>query len=106
MLCAFLPLPPKVPIGILATSYNGKIILGVEANEQLVPDADGFLDYMLEGYKQMKKEVYRDGEVACIGMSGCPKVTKFLKKHVRGFCACLMVILNCFEYRTIVCHLW
>ncbi|KAL7549425.1 hypothetical protein ACHAWF_012696 [Thalassiosira exigua] len=57
MLCAFLPLPPKVPIGILVTSYDGMIIMSVEADYELIPDPDQFLDYMLEEYEEIKKEL-------------------------------------------------
>ncbi|KAL7541701.1 hypothetical protein ACHAXR_011146 [Thalassiosira sp. AJA248-18] len=64
MLCAFLPLPPKVPIGILATSYDGKLILSVEADPRVVPDADRFLDYMLEEYEAIKDEISRKGGAA------------------------------------------
>ncbi len=56
MLCAFLPIPPKVPIGVLATSYDGKIILSVET-EQVIPDAERFLDFMLEEYEAIKTEI-------------------------------------------------
>ena len=57
-LCPFLPLPPKVPVGVLVTSYDGKIILSVEsADERVVPDTEVFLDYMLEEYEAIKYEI-------------------------------------------------
>jgi len=57
MLGAFLPLPPNVPIGIVATSYDGNIILVVEADKRVVPDADRFLEYMLEEYQVIKEQM-------------------------------------------------
>ena len=57
-LCPFLPLPPKVPVGVLVTSYDGKIILSVEsADERVVPDTEVFLNYMLEEYEAIKYEI-------------------------------------------------
>ena len=58
MICPFLPLPPKIPVGIMATSYDGKIILSVESgDERVVPDAEVFLDFMLEEYEAIKQEL-------------------------------------------------
>ena len=54
MLCPFLPLPPGVPVGICCTSYDGKLILSVEADANIVPDPKQFLDYMLEEYEAIK----------------------------------------------------
>ena len=62
IICAFLPLPPQIPIGVLVTSYDGKIVVSVEADEQVVPDADRFLDYILEEYEVIKEEISREGE--------------------------------------------
>ncbi|KAL9190638.1 hypothetical protein ACHAXT_000344 [Thalassiosira profunda] len=60
-ICAFLPLPPKVPIGLLVTSYDGKIILSVESSDdRVVPDAERFVDFMLEEYERIKKELPAD----------------------------------------------
>ena len=54
LLCAFLPLPPKIHIGLLVTSYNGQIILSVEsANGRVVPDAEKFIEFMLEEYESI-----------------------------------------------------
>lgn len=54
LLCAFLPLPPKISIGLLVTSYNGQIILSVEsADDRVVPDTEVFLDFMLEEYESI-----------------------------------------------------
>ena len=58
MICPFLPLPPQIGIGIMATSYDGKIILSVESgDERVVPDAEVFLDFMLEEYEAIKQEL-------------------------------------------------
>lgn len=56
ILCAFLPLPSGIPIGIVVTSYNGKIIISLDADEGIVPDADKFLDFMIEEYQALKTE--------------------------------------------------
>lgn len=56
MICAFLPLPKGIPIGIVVTSYNGRIIMSVDADASVVPDADTFLQYMVEEYKAIKRE--------------------------------------------------
>jgi len=54
LLCAFLPLPPKISVGLLVTSYNGQIILSVEsADSRVVPDAEKFLDFMLKEYESI-----------------------------------------------------
>ena len=58
ILCAFLPLPPGIPIGIVVTSYDGKIIMSLDADESIVPDADAFLDCMIEEYEALKSETY------------------------------------------------
>ena len=63
MLCAFFPLPPNIPIGILVTSYDGKIILSCEStDERVVPDTDRFLDYMLEEYEAIKTEISKSAD--------------------------------------------
>lgn len=56
MVCAFLPLPTGIPIGIVITSYNGRIIMSVDANANVVPDADSFLQWMVEEYETIKSE--------------------------------------------------
>ena len=63
MLCAFFPLPPNIPIGILVTSYDGKIILSCEStDERVVPDTDRFLDYMLEEYEAIKTQISKSAD--------------------------------------------
>lgn len=59
MLCAFLPLPPGIPISLIVTSYDGQIILSVDADESIAPDADRFLDFMIKEYCGMRKEAAR-----------------------------------------------
>lgn len=56
MLCAFLPLPPKIPIGMVITSYDGNIIMSLDADCRVVPDADKFLEYLIEEYQALRKE--------------------------------------------------
>lgn len=56
MICAFLPLPTGIPIGIVVTSYNGRIIMSVDADARVVPDADAFLQWMVEEYETIKSE--------------------------------------------------
>jgi hypothetical protein len=56
MLCAFLPLPPGIPSSLIVTSYDGQIILSVDADESIAPDADRFLDFMIKEYCGMRKE--------------------------------------------------
>ena len=59
MICAFLPLPAGIPIGIVVTSYNGRIIMSVDADANVVPDADQFLQWMVEEYETIKSEASR-----------------------------------------------
>ena len=56
MICAFLPLPTGIPIGIVVTSYTGRIIMSVDADANVVPDADQFLQWMVEEYETIKSE--------------------------------------------------
>lgn len=56
MLCAFLPLPPRIPIGMVITSYDGQIIMSIDADQRVVKDADLFLDFMIEDYQALKEE--------------------------------------------------
>eukprot|EP00984_Skeletonema_dohrnii_P014945 scaffold6400_cov143-Skeletonema_dohrnii-CCMP3373.AAC.3 len=56
MICAFLPLPTGIPIGIVVTSYNGRIIMSVDADASVVPDADEFLQWMVDEYETIKSE--------------------------------------------------
>lgn len=56
MICAFLPLPTGIPIGLVVTSYNGRIIMSVDADASVVPDADKFLQWMVEEYETIKSE--------------------------------------------------
>jgi hypothetical protein len=56
MICAFLPLPKGIPVGIVVTSYNGRIIMSVDADASVVPDADTFLQWMVDEYQTIKSE--------------------------------------------------
>eukprot|EP00970_Alexandrium_tamarense_P020875 scaffold15803_cov179-Alexandrium_tamarense.AAC.1 len=62
MICAFLPLPPGIPIGLIVTSYDGEIIFSIDADKRIVPDADTFLQYMADEYEVLKHEATK-GEV-------------------------------------------
>jgi hypothetical protein len=57
VLCAFLPLPPRIPIGLFITSYDGKVIISLNADKRIVPDGDRFLDFMIEEYEALHEEV-------------------------------------------------
>lgn len=55
-LCAFLPLPPGVPIGAVIQSYDGNISFGLHCDKRAVPDADKFAEWMLEEYARIKRK--------------------------------------------------
>ncbi len=54
-LCAFLPLPPGIPIGIVVQSYNGHISFSINADKRAVPDATVFADWMMDEYQRIKQ---------------------------------------------------
>lgn len=53
-LSAFLPLPPGIPVGIVAQSYDGVISFSVTAEVKAVPDAEKFADWVIEEYEILK----------------------------------------------------
>ena len=55
-ICPILPLPPGIGIGVVVSTYNGKIFLTIDADSRIVPDADRFLGFMLEEYEVLKNE--------------------------------------------------
>ncbi len=55
-LCAFLPLPPGIPIGVVISSYAGMISFGLNADKRAVPDPKKFANWMLEEYERIKGE--------------------------------------------------
>ena len=57
MICAFLPCPKTIPIGVVVTSYNHMIIMSVNADADVVPDADAFLNWMVQEYETIKREI-------------------------------------------------
>ena len=57
VLCAFLPLPRGIPIGIMIMSYAGNVSFSVNADSRAVPDAEQFADWMMEEFNLLKKEV-------------------------------------------------
>lgn len=54
-LCAFLPLPPCIPIGVVIQSYDGNVSFSINADKRAVPDANMFAMWMLEEYQKMKR---------------------------------------------------
>ncbi len=57
----FIPLPPKVKIGVSVLSYDGKIFLSiVSSDERVVPDTCRFLGFMLEEYDAIKQEAFKN----------------------------------------------
>mmetsp|Transcript_46812 Transcript_46812/g.114134 ORF Transcript_46812/g.114134 Transcript_46812/m.114134 type:complete len:805 (-) Transcript_46812:966-3380(-) len=50
----FLPLPPGIPVGMVVGSYNGEVQLAVTAERYAVPDADRFLNWVIDEYKILK----------------------------------------------------
>jgi len=53
----FVPLPPGVPIGVLVRSYAGQMMISLNADKRIVPDADKFTDWILEEYEKLHREV-------------------------------------------------
>jgi hypothetical protein len=53
-ICAFLPLPSGIPIGVLVHSYDGEVSFSVHAEKRAVPDTERFIDLMIEEYKRIK----------------------------------------------------
>eukprot|EP00561_Arcocellulus_cornucervis_P004599 CAMPEP_0185808218 /NCGR_PEP_ID=MMETSP1322-20130828/5486_1 /TAXON_ID=265543 /ORGANISM="Minutocellus polymorphus, Strain RCC2270" /LENGTH=603 /DNA_ID=CAMNT_0028504421 /DNA_START=365 /DNA_END=2176 /DNA_ORIENTATION=+ len=56
VLCAFLPLPPGIPIGCVIQSYGGEVSFSIDADKRAVPDAGQFADWMLYEYERLKQE--------------------------------------------------
>ncbi|KAL7560609.1 hypothetical protein ACA910_000063 [Epithemia clementina (nom. ined.)] len=52
----FVPLPPGIPIGVVVSSYDGKVHLTVSAQPWAVPDADQFLSWVLDEYLTLVQE--------------------------------------------------
>lgn len=57
MICAFVPLPPGIPIGIVVSSYDGEVSFGLNCDHNVVPDAVKFGDWMLEEYNRLLKNI-------------------------------------------------
>ena len=55
----FLPLPPGLPCGVVVQSYAGVVSLSVTAEKWAVPDADRFVSWMLDEYRQLCEECHR-----------------------------------------------
>ena len=53
-LCAFLPLPPGIPIGVVISSYAGMVSFGLNADKRAVPNARKFSNWMLEEYEHIR----------------------------------------------------
>lgn len=56
-LCAFLPLPPGIPIGVVISSYAGMVSFGLNADKRAVPNARKFSNWMLEEYEHIKSGI-------------------------------------------------
>ncbi len=54
-LCAFLPLPPGIPIGIVLQSYDGKVSFSINADKRAVPNAEQFAEWMLDEYTYLQQ---------------------------------------------------
>eukprot|EP00562_Extubocellulus_spinifer_P004052 CAMPEP_0178516264 /NCGR_PEP_ID=MMETSP0696-20121128/25014_1 /TAXON_ID=265572 /ORGANISM="Extubocellulus spinifer, Strain CCMP396" /LENGTH=723 /DNA_ID=CAMNT_0020146515 /DNA_START=60 /DNA_END=2231 /DNA_ORIENTATION=+ len=54
----FLPLPPGLPCGVVVQSYAGVVSLSVTAEKWAVPDADRFLGWILDEYRQLCEECH------------------------------------------------
>lgn len=59
-LCAFLPLPPGIPIGVVLQSYDGGISFSVNADKRAVPDANKFTSWMMEEYHMIKQTTRKE----------------------------------------------
>ena len=53
-LFAFLPLQPDIPIGIVVSSYAGKLSFSLNADSRAVPDPELFSDWMIEEYERIR----------------------------------------------------
>jgi hypothetical protein len=53
-LCAFLPLPPGIPIGVVISSYAGMVSFGLNADKRAIPDARKFSNWMLDEFERIK----------------------------------------------------
>ena len=56
-ICAFLPLPPGVPIGCVVSSYAGDMSFGLNCDGRLVPDPELFSVWMLEEYRRICEDL-------------------------------------------------
>ena len=55
-LCAFLPLPPGIPIGIVLQSYDGQVSFSINADKRAVPDANKFAQWMLDEFHRVQNK--------------------------------------------------
>ena len=49
----FVPPPPGTPVGVFAGSYNGALSLSANVDPEYVPDAQRFVDDVLEAWEQL-----------------------------------------------------
>ena len=55
-ICAFLPLPPGVPVGCVIASYAGDMSFGLNCDGRAVPDPERFSAWMLEEYGRIRDD--------------------------------------------------
>lgn len=56
-LCAFLPLPPGIPIGVVISSYAGVVSIGLNADKRAIPSGGHFSNWMIEEYEHIKNSI-------------------------------------------------
>jgi hypothetical protein len=56
-ICAFLPLPPGVPIGCVISSYAGGMSFGLNCDGRVVPNPELFSAWMLEEYTRIREDL-------------------------------------------------
>ena len=52
----FVPLPPGMYVGVAVQSYNGTVSLTLNADKRVIPDADLFMEWILEEYVMLCRE--------------------------------------------------
>lgn len=61
----FVPLVPGLPMGVMIGSYNGKMMLSLNAESWAVEDGDEFLGWVVEEYGELCKEAYAKRSERC-----------------------------------------
>jgi len=55
-MAGFIPLPPGIPIGVVVQSYGSDITISVSGERYCIPDADKFMQWILDEYKLLCEE--------------------------------------------------